>query len=242
MASSVSNAAAIVVARAHRGWGGPLGSGRRRSPERARFCPRRRFLFARLLGVFRRSSAGLPARHPARTPRALVVSELVVALEAGAPLRDALAGALGEPELDVLYWVDSERGLGGAGWVDPQGRAAADPTESERRSRSSAQRRPRGRHRLRPVARRRAGARRGGHRAAALALQNDRLQAELRAEVRFVEHRHEHGAEPAREHRDRRPRSQHQHRRARSDRPDEEELARGEHYWTFSSSRASATG
>ena len=115
------------------------------------------------------------------------VSELVVALEAGAPLRDALAGALGEPELDVLYWVDSERGLGGAGWVDPQGRAAADPTESERSVTIVEHN----------------GARVAAivydpsldaepelveavTAAAALALQNDRLQAELRAEVSFA--------------------------------------------------------
>ena len=115
------------------------------------------------------------------------VSELVVALEAGAPLRDALAGALGEPELDVLYWVDSERGLGGAGWVDPQGSAAADPTESGRSVTMVEHN----------------GARVAAivydpsldaepelveavTAAAALALQNDRLQAELRAEVSFA--------------------------------------------------------
>ena len=55
------------------------------------------------------------------------VSELVVALEAGEPLRGALAGALGDPELDIVYWLDWRRGLGGAGWVDPQGQSVPEP-------------------------------------------------------------------------------------------------------------------
>ena len=116
------------------------------------------------------------------------VSELVVALEAGEPLRGALAGALGDAELDVVYWLDWRRGLGGAGWVDPQGRSVQEPKADARRA-------------VKLVLR-------NGERvaaivydrgldaepelleavtaAAALALQNDRLQAELRAEVGFI--------------------------------------------------------
>jgi PAS domain S-box-containing protein len=116
------------------------------------------------------------------------VSDLVVALDAGEPLRGALAGALGDPELDIVYWLDWRRGLGGAGWVDPQGQSVPEPTATESRS-------------VKLVARK-------GERvaaivydreldgepelveavtaAAALALQNDRLQAELRAEVSFI--------------------------------------------------------
>ncbi|HVR14196.1 MAG TPA: hypothetical protein VMS41_10460, partial [Gaiellaceae bacterium] len=62
------------------------------------------------------------------------VSELVVALERGEPFRDALAGAMGDPELDVVYWLDWKRGLGGAGWVDPQGRSVQEPRPDERRA------------------------------------------------------------------------------------------------------------
>ena len=116
------------------------------------------------------------------------VSELVVALEAGEPLRGALAGALGDPGLDIVYWLDWRRGLGGAGWVDPQGQSVPEPTATESRS-------------VKLVTRK-------GERvaaivydreldgepelveavtaAASLALQNDRLQAELRAEVSFI--------------------------------------------------------
>jgi PAS domain S-box-containing protein len=116
------------------------------------------------------------------------VSDLVVALEGGEPLRDALAGALGDPELDVVYWLDWRRGLGGAGWVDLQGRSVAEPTPDERKAVKLVER---------------AGARVAAivydrsldaepelleavTAAAALTLQNDRLQAELRAEVSFI--------------------------------------------------------
>ena len=116
------------------------------------------------------------------------VSELVVALEAGQPLREALAGALADPDLDVVYWLDPRRGLGGAGWVDLQGQSVDEPLPTDRRSVKVVER--------------------NGDRvaaivydsgldlepelveavtaAASLALQNDRLQAELRAEVSFI--------------------------------------------------------
>ncbi|MGH3136325.1 MAG: hypothetical protein ACRDPV_07520, partial [Gaiellaceae bacterium] len=44
------------------------------------------------------------------------VSDVVVSLQAGVPLRDALATALGDPTLEVVYRLDTGR------WVDPSGR------------------------------------------------------------------------------------------------------------------------
>ena len=112
------------------------------------------------------------------------VSELVVGLEAGAPLRDALAGAVGDPDLDVVYWLDRGTVSGGV-WVDPQGHSVPEPGRGRaaRREARRARRRARRGDRVRPGARRRARALDAVTAAAALALQNDRLQAELRAEV-----------------------------------------------------------
>ena len=116
------------------------------------------------------------------------VTALVVALGEGVPLGDALATALGDPSLEVAYWLDWRRGLGGTGWVDPQGRPVPDPGSDATRAARYVEH--------------------DGERiaavlydpaldaepelldaitaAAGLALQNDRLQAELRAEVEFM--------------------------------------------------------
>lgn len=115
------------------------------------------------------------------------ISELVVALENGAPLRDALASALGDDRLAVFYWLDQRQGTSRGGWVDPQGHAAGEPSAGDGRSVKLVEN--------------------DGTRIAAidydaaldgepelldavtaavgLALRNDRLQAELRAEVAF---------------------------------------------------------
>ena len=55
------------------------------------------------------------------------IPELVVALQSGAPLRDALASALRDEELTVLYWLDQRQGTSRGGWVDPQGHAVPEP-------------------------------------------------------------------------------------------------------------------
>ena len=55
-------------------------------------------------------------------------ADVVLALQAGTPLREALASALRDPSLEVVYRLDRSRGLGGATWVDAEGRAVADPT------------------------------------------------------------------------------------------------------------------
>ena len=116
------------------------------------------------------------------------VSELVVALDSGAPLRDALAQALGDPDLEVAYWLDWRRGLLGAGWVDSEGHAVPDPSSGGERAVTYVER---------------DGVRIAAllyepgleaepelvdavSAAASLALQNNRLQAELRAEVGFM--------------------------------------------------------
>ena len=115
------------------------------------------------------------------------ISELIVALEDGAPLRDALASALGDDRLAVFYWLDQRQGTAHGGWVDPQGHAAGEPSAGDGRSVKLVEQ--------------------DGTRIAAidydaaldgepelldavtaavgLALRNDRLQAELRAEVEF---------------------------------------------------------
>jgi len=56
-------------------------------------------------------------------------ARLLVSLDAGIPLRDALADVLHDPSLEILYWVES---LGR--WVDELGHEAAPPTASPTRS------------------------------------------------------------------------------------------------------------
>ena len=117
------------------------------------------------------------------------VAEVVMAIESGTPLRDALAAAMGDPSLAVAYRLDPARGLvGGDGWVDPEGLALAEPTPAPGRA-------------VRFIER-------GGERIAAivydalltaepelvdaiaagarLALANERLRAELRSEIRLT--------------------------------------------------------
>ena len=116
------------------------------------------------------------------------VSDLVVSIQSGTPLQAALGTALGDPTLELVYRLDPERGLGGAGWVDPDGRFVAEPVAGFRRKVSfveqegervaalihdaSLAHEP---ELLEAVAA-----------AAGLALQNERLQAELRAEIRLT--------------------------------------------------------
>ena len=117
------------------------------------------------------------------------VAEVVMALERGTPLRDALAKALGDPSLQVAYRLDSSRGLvGGGGWVDPLGQTVREPTGGPERA-------------VRFIDRRGERIAALGYdatltnepelvdavtAAAGLALANERLQAELRAEIRLT--------------------------------------------------------
>jgi PAS domain S-box-containing protein len=116
------------------------------------------------------------------------ISELVMAIEDGAPLRDALAGALADDELVVFYWIESKQGTSRGGWVDAQGQAVPEPVPTPRRS-------------VRIVEENGARVAAIVHdaaldeqpeildavtAAARLAIRSDRLQAELRAEVAYI--------------------------------------------------------
>jgi PAS domain S-box-containing protein len=117
------------------------------------------------------------------------VAEVVMALESGVPLRDALATALGDPTVEIAFRLDPRDVVDGTGWVDPQGRSVPGPVESPGRA-------------VRFVDRN--GARVAAltcdasllHEpelvdavmaAAGLAISNERLQAELRAEIRLAD-------------------------------------------------------
>ena len=140
--------------------------------ERARVIALAFVPFAFLAGLLRTRVAGAAA-----------VSELVARLGAGGRggvLRDALADALGDRSLQLAYWLP-ERGE----WVDAAGAAVALPTQESGRMCTPVE------HDGKPVAmlihdpsvaeeRERVRAVGG---AAALALENERLEAELRAHV-----------------------------------------------------------
>jgi signal transduction histidine kinase len=109
------------------------------------------------------------------------VAELVVELEEARPsgaLRDALARALGDPSLTVAYWLPDERR-----YVDLEGRPVELPGASQGRMATVVEREG---HRVAAIVHDRAldddpGLIRAAGAAAALALDNERLQAELRA-------------------------------------------------------------
>ncbi|HEX2303871.1 MAG TPA: PAS domain S-box protein [Gaiella sp.] len=112
------------------------------------------------------------------------IADLVIAVGNGTPLKAALADALGDPSLDLAYWSPQRQG-----WVDDEGRTLSEPIA-------------RGAHAARVVEH-------GGKRVAALlhdrsladqhelvdavaataslAFEKERLQAELRAQYRFLE-------------------------------------------------------
>jgi PAS domain S-box-containing protein len=116
------------------------------------------------------------------------ITELVVALQAGTPLRDALAAALRDPAVEIAYQVGPDRGSGMGGWVNAEGSPVPEPVPTAERAVKRVQHD-------------------GGSTAAltydislieepelvdavtaaaGLALQNERLQAELRAEIRLT--------------------------------------------------------
>jgi PAS domain S-box-containing protein len=112
------------------------------------------------------------------------IADLAIALGHGTPLRDALADALGDPSLDLAYWSTERQA-----WVDAEGRALSEPITAGRQAATFVEN--------------------GGKRVAALlhdpsladqrdlveavaataslAIEKERLQAELRAQYRFLE-------------------------------------------------------
>ena len=116
------------------------------------------------------------------------VADLLLALQTGTPLREALAAALRDPSVEIAYRLDPSRGIAGAGWVDAEGRPVREPAVQQDRAVNRVEL--------------------GGVEAAAviydasltaepelvdavtaaagLALHNERLQAELRAEIRLA--------------------------------------------------------
>jgi PAS domain S-box-containing protein len=117
------------------------------------------------------------------------IPELIVALQSGAPIRDALASALHDDELTVVYWLDQRQGTSRGGWVDLHGHAAAEPVPAAGRAVKVVD------HDGRRIAAITYDAALDGEpelldavtAAASLMLRNDRLQAELRAEVEFLD-------------------------------------------------------
>ncbi|HEX5027457.1 MAG TPA: PAS domain S-box protein, partial [Gaiellaceae bacterium] len=112
------------------------------------------------------------------------IADLVIALGNGRPLRDALADALGDPSLGLAYWSSQRQA-----WVDEEGRTMTEPiargahaatfVENDGKrvaallhDRSLADQRP-----LVDAVAATAG----------LAFEKERLQAELRAQYRFLE-------------------------------------------------------
>jgi PAS domain S-box-containing protein len=111
------------------------------------------------------------------------VVQLLVALEGGTPLRDALAGALGDPSLEIAYRLSE-----GEGWIDAHGQAVPEPAVGTGRSVTTVER-----HGERVAALVHDASLdeepdlvRGVAAAAALALQAQRAQAELRSQIAFL--------------------------------------------------------
>ena len=112
------------------------------------------------------------------------VGDLVVALQEGVPLRDALARALGDPSLEIAYWLDGRQR-----WVNVEGRGLPDPAAVSPRAATFVERDGKRiaalihdawlaeEHELVSAVAAAAG----------LSLQNERLQAELRAQFNFLE-------------------------------------------------------
>ena len=112
------------------------------------------------------------------------IADLAIALGDGVPLRDALATALGDPSLDLAYWSPQRQA-----WVDEEGTTLAEPIARGARAATFVEQ---GGKRVAALLHDRSLA---DQRAlvdavaatASLAFEKERLQAELRAQYRFLE-------------------------------------------------------
>ena len=112
------------------------------------------------------------------------VAEMLLSLDAGVPLREALAQALHDPSLEIAYWLDDS-----GRWVDPDGRQVEAPQASETRSVTTVEHNGRRVAALLhdPVLDEEPQLVEMTAAAAGLSLQNERLQADLRAQYAFLE-------------------------------------------------------
>ena len=112
------------------------------------------------------------------------IADLAIALREGLPLRDALADALGDPSLALAYWSADRQA-----WVDEEGRTLGEPLARGARAATFVE------HGGKRVAALLHDSSLEDQRAlvdavaatASLAFEKERLQAELRAQYRFLE-------------------------------------------------------
>jgi PAS domain S-box-containing protein len=111
------------------------------------------------------------------------VARMLLSLEAGMPLRDTLAEALHDPSLEIVYWLEQS-----SHWVDADGHRVEEPVATPERSVTTVER-----HGRRIAALVHDPALDGEPElvsslaaAAALSLQTERLQAELRAQYELL--------------------------------------------------------
>jgi PAS domain S-box-containing protein len=114
------------------------------------------------------------------------VARMLLALDAGAPLRETLAETLHDPSLEIVYWLDAQ-----SQWVDAEGHRVAEPTPTLSAPRRSVTTVERHGDRIAALVHDPAldlepeivNSIAAG---AALALQTERLQAELRAQYELL--------------------------------------------------------
>ena len=112
------------------------------------------------------------------------VADMVIALGDGTPLRDALADALGDPSLDLVYWSQQRQA-----WVDDEGHTLPEPIAKGGKAATFVEH---GRKRVAALLHDRTLADQRELVAAvaataSIAFEKERLQAEVRAQYRFLE-------------------------------------------------------
>ena len=112
------------------------------------------------------------------------IADLAIALGNGKPLRDALADALGDPSLELAYWSPQHEA-----WVDEEGRELADPIARGARAAAFVEH---GGQRVAALIHDRTLTDQRGlvdavAATASLAFEKERLQAEIRAQYRFLQ-------------------------------------------------------